>query len=131
MLREQLSKRSGIYSFSVTGIETATPRQAVPLLSASVINSMRRLTASDLDALPCGTRPLAGGHRPEAFPAPAEAREGELMRSRYCIRYELGLCPRFQNVGAAKRLYLLNNGRKFALNFDCAACEMTLSEAQM
>ncbi len=131
MLREQLSKRSGIYSFSVTGIETSTPRQAVPLLSASVINSMRRLTASDLDALPCGTRPLAGGHRPEAFPAPAEAREGELMRSRYCIRYELGLCPRFQNVGAAKRLYLLNNGRKFALNFDCAACEMTLSEAQM
>ncbi len=131
MIREQLSKRSGIYSFSVTGIETVPEGAAVPLLSASVINSMRRLTASDLDSLPCGTRPLARGQRKEGpFPSPAAAREGELMRSRYCIRYELGLCPRFQNAGSPKRLYLTNNGRRFALGFDCAACEMTLSEAQ-
>ncbi len=125
MIREQLSKRSGVYNFSVSGIEAGP---AVPLLSASVINSMRRLTASDLDALPCGRRPLAAGHRPESLPAAAAAREGELMRSRYCIRYELGLCPRLQGAKPTGRLYLLNNGRRFALGFDCAACEMTVSE---
>ncbi len=129
MLREQLSKRSGIYSFSVSGIETSSPDSPVPLLSASTINSMRRLTASDLDALPCSKRPLARGHRPESYPAPAAAREGELMRSRYCIRYELGLCPKLQGARPAGRLYLTNNGRRFALGFDCAKCEMTLSEA--
>ena len=128
MIREQLSKRSGVYSFSVSGIETSSPGAPVPLLSASVINSMRRLTASDLDALPCGRRPLAAGHRPESLPAPAAAREGELMRSRYCIRYELGLCPRLQGAKATGKVYLLNNGRRFALGFDCAACEMTVSE---
>ena len=126
MIREQLSKRSGVYNFSVSGIEAGP---AVPLLSASVINSMRRLTASDLDALPCGKRPLRTGHKPESFPAPAAAREGELMRSRYCIRYELGLCPKLQGAKPSGKLYLLNNGRRFALGFDCAACEMTVSEA--
>ena len=126
MIREQLSKRSGVYNFSVSGVEAGP---AVPLLSASVINSMRRLTASDLDAMPCGKRPLASGHRPESYPSPAEAREGELMRSRYCIRYELGLCPKLQGGKPGGRLYLLNNGRRFALGFDCAACEMTVSEA--
>ena len=126
MIREQLSKRSGVYNFSVSGIEAGP---AVPLLSASVINSMRRLTASDLDALPCVRRPLAHGHKPESFPAPAAAREGELMRSRYCIRYELGLCPKLQGAKPCGKLYLLNNGRRFALGFDCAACEMTVSEA--
>lgn len=52
------------------------------------------------------------------------------MRTRYCVRHELGLCPRFQGAKAPDRLFLLNNGRKFALNFDCAACEMTVTEAQ-
>ena len=126
MIREQLSKRSGVYNFSVSGVEAGP---AVPLLSASVINSMRRLTASDLDAMPCGKRQLATGHRPESYPSPAEAREGELMRSRYCIRHELGLCPKLQGGKPGGRLYLLNNGRRFALGFDCAACEMTVSEA--
>ncbi len=129
MIRGQLSKRSGIYSFGVSGILTRSQDSPVPLLSASTINSMRRLVASDLDALPCGKRPLARGHRPESFPAPAAAREGELMRSRYCIRYELGLCPKLQGAKPAEKLYLNNNGRRFALGFDCAKCEMTVSEA--
>ena len=54
----------------------------------------------------------------------------ELMRTRYCIKYELGLCPKQAgNAGKSisRKLYLLNNGQKFALHFDCANCEMTLS----
>ena len=63
----------------------------------------------------------------------------ELMRTRYCIKYELGICPIHQKALASNlpahlrdikpstRLFLLNNGRRFALHFDCANCEMTLT----
>ena len=51
----------------------------------------------------------------------------ELMRSRYCIRYELGLCPRFQGARDTGPLFLLNNGRRLALVFDCSRCEMVVS----
>ena len=53
----------------------------------------------------------------------------ELMRSRYCIRYELGMCPKSHGCKASGHLYLLNNGQRFALNFDCRNCEMTVTEA--
>lgn len=56
----------------------------------------------------------------------------ELMRTKYCIRYELGLCPVHQKSsggsGPAKPLFLVNNGRRYALRFDCPRCEMTLAE---
>ena len=52
-----------------------------------------------------------------------------LMRTRYCIRYELGLCPVHQGAKDSGKLFLVNNGRRFALGFDCRACEMTVSEA--
>jgi putative protease len=55
--------------------------------------------------------------------------DAELMRSRYCIRYELGLCPRHQGARDTGPLFLLNNGRRLALHFHCATCEMTVDEA--
>ena len=53
----------------------------------------------------------------------------ELMRTRYCIRHELGMCPVHQKAPQTGPLFLLNNGRRLALHFDCARCEMTLTEA--
>ena len=50
----------------------------------------------------------------------------ELMRSKYCIRYELGLCPVHQTAPESGPLYLVNNGRRLRLGFDCKACEMTV-----
>ena len=62
----------------------------------------------------------------------------ELMRTKYCIRYELGICPVYQkegrqslpaslrNIKADTPLFLLNNGRRLALGFDCRRCEMTV-----
>ena len=50
----------------------------------------------------------------------------ELMRSKYCIRYELGLCPVHQGAGESRPLFLVNNGRKLRLAFDCKACEMAV-----
>lgn len=72
-------------------------------------------------------------------------RGAELMRSKYCVRYELGLCPnrqgRVRDSGesgrdsgvsghgeAAQPLYLKNNGRRLRLSFDCAHCEMVVTE---
>ena len=50
----------------------------------------------------------------------------ELMRTRYCIRYELGMCPKYHKVKDSGPLFLLNNGQRFSLHFDCRKCEMTL-----
>ncbi len=66
----------------------------------------------------------------------------ELMRTKYCIRYELGLCPRHKKSGdyapdsidlrrmssLKYPLCLENNGRTFILQFDCGKCEMTVKE---
>lgn len=54
----------------------------------------------------------------------------ELMRIRYCIKHELGLCPKQPATGKKPihgKLFLLNNGQKFALHFDCATCEMSIT----
>jgi putative protease len=51
------------------------------------------------------------------------------MRTKYCIRYEIGICPKYQGGKASGQLYLLNNGQRFALHFDCKSCEMTVTEA--
>ena len=62
----------------------------------------------------------------------------ELMRTKYCIKYELGLCPNYAAKWSADKgyrnnldkvtfkepLFLLNGKNKFRLGFDCANCEM-------
>ncbi len=53
--------------------------------------------------------------------------DAELMRTKYCIRYELGLCPKHHGAKSVKPLFLLNNGRRFALHFDCNSCEMIVT----
>ncbi len=67
-----------------------------------------------------------------------ECSRAELMRTKYCIKYEYGLCPNYRtrwgddkdyrnnlgNVEFKEPLYLLNGKNKFELKFDCANCEM-------
>ena len=53
----------------------------------------------------------------------------ELMRTKYCIRHELGMCPVHHKAADPGPLFLLNNGQRFALHFDCRNCEMVLTEA--
>ena len=55
-------------------------------------------------------------------------REGaELMRSKYCIRHELGLCPKQGKAVKAEPLFLRNGKERLCVRFDCAVCEMTVS----
>jgi 23S rRNA 5-hydroxycytidine C2501 synthase len=62
--------------------------------------------------------------------------EAELMRTKYCIKYELGLCTG-KNKGKSKvqitspnpvnyPLYLINGKNRLRLSFDCERCEMII-----
>ncbi len=51
----------------------------------------------------------------------------ELMRCKYCIRYELDICKKSSQGSKVKDpIYLENRGRKFLLKFDCENCEMVV-----
>ena len=164
MISGQLGKRVDHYSFSVSSL---THSGAFPHLSAATLNALRRDLAAQLDALPFRAIPLLGAQAPSAMDvadsrsvsSPVAARviapetlqtgrrPGELMRTKYCIRHELGLCPVHQSLGSSgtgkgslptalssvkpsDKLFLVNNGRRFPLLFDCSACEMAVLEPE-
>lgn len=56
--------------------------------------------------------------------------DAELMRTKYCIRYELGQCLKMKPKGVPfpAKLHLENNGHVFPLQFDCANCEMVVKK---
>ena len=142
MLREQLGKRSGVYRFSVDELLVETAGGKLPLLSAATLNGIRRVVAEDLDQVggsrlaPVGQEIMSSlrcGNAPQGQPAARLQRhsgldpESPLLRSKYCVRYELGLCPKHQGAKPPQELFLVNNGRRLALRFDCVACEMTVN----
>ena len=54
--------------------------------------------------------------------------DAALMRSRYCVKYELGLCPKLRPARkVAEPLYLVNSGKRLRLRFDCKNCEMIVT----
>ena len=162
MISGQLGKHVDHYSFSVSSL---THSGALPHLSAATLNGLRRDLAEQLDSDPVCAIPLAGSavdvanSRPATSPVIAPEtletgrRPGELMRTKYCIRHELGLCPVHQlshnsekspntqpgdlskclpatlrGLKTSDKLFLVNNGRRFPLLFDCASCEMAVLE---
>lgn len=128
--KSQLEKHSGVYSFRLAAVDESLE---LVHLSASILNSLRRETAEKLDALPVRVLPLrqkGTGTFHEgiarAYEAGTGRRKGELMRSKYCIRRELGCC--LKEGGRKAELFLVNNGRRFPLHFDCSLCEMAVLE---
>ena len=133
-IRRQMSKRAGIYSFHVMSVDDSDVR-FYPL---SVLNGFRRELADMLDERMA--RIMAAGRKmgqPSAGALPPQkrqAQDSELMRSKYCIRYELGLCAkhgrrpdsRLLATDIKEPLFLVNNGRRLQLAFDCKACEMSV-----
>lgn len=58
-------------------------------------------------------------------------RDKALMTTKYCLRYELGQCLKCKcnkDIAADYRgeLFLVNNGSRFRLVFDCQRCEMQI-----
>ncbi|MDR1583796.1 MAG: U32 family peptidase [Prevotellaceae bacterium] len=50
-----------------------------------------------------------------------------LMYNKYCIKFELGMCPVKQNAPKSGDLFLCYANKKLKLNFDCRKCEMSIS----
>ena len=124
-IREQLGKRSEHYAFQAPALQVGGP---VPFFPTSALNSLRRDLAARLDQLPVNALPLHQGVRnPETSFQLEYASNGELMRSKYCIRHELGLCPKQGKVKKAEPLFLRNGKERLRLDFHCAVCEMTVS----
>ena len=153
-IRTQLAKRSGIYAFSVSEVKADGPVPFMPAAFLNGIRRQLAdaLDAQPVPMLPL----RKGVIRPDAAPetltykdniANSIAREiyrergasqtedayelshrdgVEYMRTKYCLRHELGLCPKLRPGTRPDPLYLLNNGRRLRLDFDCKVCEMTV-----
>jgi putative protease len=154
-VRRQVGKRAGHYVFEVTDLEAADsvpflpagflngirralaekldelPVKALPLrqgqenpsVTAPESLSYKANIASSADRALYASRGAASmedayelSHRPGA----------ELMRSKYCVRHELGLCPKQKPGLRAEPLFLRNAGKRLRLDFHCATCEMTV-----
>lgn len=132
LIEGQLAKRSRHYIISKVDIDIATSDNSLPFLSAASINQLRRDLTDKLDGLRCNGIPLQQTDKTASSITPAydlssyEKKPDSLMRSKYCIKYELGLCPVHQGARNTGKLFLQNNGRRFALGFDCSRCEMTV-----
>lgn len=200
MFATQISKATGIYSFTLRSLEVETPDGSLPFLPTSALNAIRRDLAAALEEMPCRAIPLLVNQassrtgnaeypvlEPDVLSQVQDIQEttsngphlsykanianhiarkiymslgasqtddafeishrpdAELMRTKYCIRYELGLCPVHQagrQNGRANHtsgmvnppipssrktnLYLTNNGKRYHLTFDCANCEMVV-----
>lgn len=200
MFATQISKATGIYSFTLRALEVETPDGSLPFLPTSALNAIRRDLAAALEEMPCRAIPLPvnqassrtgnaeypvlepdvlsqvqdiqettsndphlsykanianhiarkiymslGASRTDDAFEISHRPDAELMRTKYCIRYELGLCPVHQagrQNGRANHtsgmvnppipssrktnLYLTNNGKRYHLTFDCANCEMVV-----
>ena len=125
-LDAQLNKRSGIYAF---GHPSVTVEGPLPFLPTSALNGFRRDLAQKLDGMPVHARPLYRGAKAGDSHYRLEySCDGELMRTKYCVRYQLGLCPRQGKVKKAEPLFLRNGKERLQLSFDCAVCEMTVSQ---
>ena len=75
---------------------------------------------------------LSGGKSKWGFEIKAPE-EAELMRCKYCIKFELGYCTKYSRKKGASNaalpkepLFLENGRRKFRLGFDCVKCEMII-----
>lgn len=155
-LKNSFSKRSGIFSFTLTGI----PEETLPFLPSSGLNAIRRELAGRLEAaeeestnrhtenvchehivppaqrnqLNCANRLSRALYTGMGIdPAPAYElspdKNTELMRCKFCLRYEHGKCPRTNPKEKAEPLYLINNGKRLKAVFDCAKCEMVILPA--
>ena len=153
-VRVQLSKRTEPYSFAVSTLETegevpfmpasflngirrdlaaeldAQPVIGLPLRKGTGWNHPAPETLSYKDNVANSLsrnlyRERGSGEVEDAYEL--SHREGvEYMRTKYCLRHELGLCPKQRPGTRPDPLFLRNNGRRLRLDFDCKACEMTV-----
>ena len=140
-LRRQLCEQLDAQAVHARPLHHAKPLARIPASDFSYKANLSNSLAASV------SRPAAGNESESPVPLNAfelkHQPDAELMRTRYCIRHELGLCPHRQRSSAsmmpgkgseplrkgfasAAPLFLENNGRRFRLDFDCSRCEMVL-----
>ncbi|MCQ2184297.1 MAG: U32 family peptidase [Bacteroidales bacterium] len=124
-IREQLSKVTDQFSFSVSRIYVTG--SAVPFARLSELNTIRRDLAAALREKAI-ERQTASRAEVKSLQRTSPSYGIALMRSKYCVRFEMGLCPKQGKASRSEPLVLKNNGRELRLDFDCRHCEMTVSE---
>ena len=62
----------------------------------------------------------------EGFELLKDRKDKIIMTTRYCIRYETGLCPIIDKKNKPEPLFLINNKNKFKIEFDCKNCIMKI-----
>ena len=154
-VREQLGKRGGIYSFTVESVDSSgvpfLPASSLNALRRSLADSLDALPVVQHGAASLSpssfpapqslsyksniANPLSRASYASRGATDMEDayelthRPGvELMRSRYCVRHELGLCPKKSPGTKPEPLFLINNGRRLRLRFHCPTCEMTVED---
>jgi len=66
-----------------------------------------------------GVTSLTYGFEKEAPTAPAE-----IMTTKYCVKFQMGLCTGKKEGASEDVLFMNDNQRKYKLVFDCNACKM-------
>ncbi|MBE6250674.1 MAG: U32 family peptidase [Bacteroidales bacterium] len=129
------SEDGSIHSVEAQGAEPSEAQSE--LLSGKQTSYKQNISNSLSEALYHAHGASIGGKAFEIEPTPG----AELMRTKYCIRHELGICPLHHDINssdlpkslrgikAGTPLFLLNNGKRLALHFDCRNCEMVVKEA--
>ena len=125
-LYRQLSRHTDPFAFSLQEV-VAEPLRFYP---AAFLNQVRRDLAAQLLALvesrprrsvPHTPQPGAAGFNRSSLSLPSA-----LLGSRFCVRWEAGLCPKGKGpaIPRPEPLYLVNQGNRLRLEFDCSRCEM-------
>ncbi|GHT51608.1 protease [Bacteroidia bacterium] len=126
-IRTQLSKW-GNTPFQVTAFANRlTDNWFIP---SSVLTDMRQklaealLRANVIGGLSC--KPLYRQQSVDTEEIAGQARNDKcvLMTCKYCLRHELGYCPRAGGAPQASPWRLLTGNHILQLSFDCHACEM-------
>ena len=154
IIRSQLSKRSSGYAFEVKDIDAPStvpfmaasflngirreiareldemPVKARPLMMGAITKERapRELSYKDnvANSVDRAVYSQRGTEKMEDAYELTHRAGAELIRSKYCVRYELGMCPK-QGKNKAEPLYLLNAGKRLRLDFHCPECEMTVT----
>jgi 23S rRNA 5-hydroxycytidine C2501 synthase len=63
-----------------------------------------------------------------AFELQPDHRGRKLMTCKHCLKYWLGICPKKGKAdpSISEPLYLIQQGKKYRLNFDCGNCQMEI-----
>ena len=111
-------------------VSVALPEPFPFFIPSSLLADLRRKAVESLPLPPRSQAPAAVAE-PLPLPAREDWPQSPLMQCRHCLRYALGRCVKHggKHPDWREPLHLvLENGRRFRLEFDCKHCQMNLHE---